>query len=178
MTVFRLVRPLLTALAVAVLGVAFAHHAPWSATDFDPFVADVDNGYVDLVREGGSLMFVLSNDQGTLPAEMSSDLLPLDDEVYSEESGLLDRRHAISRFAGLAVETGTGWVVVQLEGDFGAIHDAILSRTADLGLTAIEDGAVIGGPVRSYRLTDGFDEYRIAISSYAEGALVHLQDMN
>lgn len=171
----RLVRTLVTALLLSLFAVAVAEHAPYTDAGFDPFVQD--SGFVDIVRNEEGLSFVLQEEEGSLPAEISSDLLPLDDDVFTDESGLLEQEHSVTLYGGLAVETGNGWAVVQLEGDADAIHDAILSRLARLNMTIEEDGA-IGGPVRSYRLIDGDANWRIAISGNGEGALVHLQEMN
>ena len=172
----RLVRTLLSALVLGMFAVALADHAPWSDASFDPF--EEDDGYVELVRSGDALVFVLQAEEGSLPAEVTGDTLPLDDDVFEASSGLMASEDAIALYGGMSVETGVGWVVVQLEGNADAIHDAILARAAQLRFSVEEDGAVIGGPVRSYMLRDGDATFRIAISDNGEGALVHLQDMN
>lgn len=173
----RLVRTLTAALLLSLFALATAEHAPYTDANFDPFVDEQESGFVEIVRSGSELSFVLQEEQGSLPAEVTGDFLPLDDEVFTDESGLLDQEHSVTLYGGLAVETGVGWAVVQLEGNTEAIHDAILARLASLRMTIEEDGP-LGGAIRSYRLSDGDANWRIAISGNGEGALVHLQETN
>lgn len=174
---FRLVYAALMVLALALVAAAAASDAIWVESEFDPFASGNDSAYIELEMHGDALAFVMHASEGSLPAEVSSDLLPLDDAVFTDDSGLMETEHPVALYGGLAVETGVGWVAVQLEGDGDTIHDAILARLADLGVRAEEDG-MIGGPVRSYLLSDGGDAWRIAISPNGEGALVHLQARN
>lgn len=177
MTRIRTLRPVgfATVLFSIVLGLAsaaVASDAIWIDDRFDPF--DDDSANVEILKDGDVLAFVLQAAASSLPAEMSSDILPLDDDL---DDALLEPEHAITLYGGLNADAGAGWVAVQLEGDGAAIHDAILQRLSDLGVSAEED-AMIGGPIRSYQLSDGNASWRIAISPNGDGALVHLQHVH
>ncbi len=155
-------------LAASAIGTAAASGIAFDASAFDAF--DSEEGYVDLVRDGDTLIVTFDEKMGELPATMEGDALPLDDDF---DDYRLVTRDALALYGGLAVQSGTDWLTVDVEGDPSAIQDAVLARLGQLGITAEEDFA--GGKVASYRCSDGDAEWRLSFSPYGDHAVIHFQ---
>ncbi|MDZ7706594.1 MAG: hypothetical protein U5J97_01630 [Trueperaceae bacterium] len=155
-------------LAALAIGTASASGIAFDASAFDAF--DSDEGYVDLIRDGDTLIVTFDEKRGDLPATMEGDALPLDEDF---DEFRLVTRDALALYGGLAVQSGADWLTIDVEGDPSAIHDAVLARLAQLGVTAEEDFA--GGKVASYRCSDGEAEWRLSFSPYGDHAVIHIQ---
>lgn len=162
-------RNLLLALiaAVLVLGTASAAGVAFDASTFDPF--EEDEGYIDLMLEDGVLTVTFDEDMATIDATMEGDALPLDEDLDDERLGRAD---ALALYGGLPVSTTTLSVTVEVDGDGQAIHDAVLARLSDLGLSAEEIFA--GGPVRTYNVSNGDDAWLVAITPRGTYAVISL----
>jgi len=162
-------RTLLLALfaSVLVLGTASAAGVDFDASAFDAY--DSDEGYIDLVVEDGTMIITFDEGMGSLDATMEGGSLPLDDDV--DEYRLRDSE-ALGLYGGLPVSTTAISVTVDVEGDGHAIHDAVLARLGDLGLSAEEIFA--GGPVRTYDVTHGDDAWLVAIAPSGEHATISI----
>lgn len=167
MTRIRTVR-LVLAVFVLALGTAMAAGVAFDAHGFDPY--DSDEGYVDLVLEDDVLTFVFDEDEGSLPATMSGESLPLDADF--DEDRLFGPR-ALALYGGLPVGVTPTSVVVELEGDGDAISEALLARLGELGLEATECFA--GGPICSFDVTRGDMHWMLSITPTGTHALIHLQ---
>ena len=155
-------------LAALTVGTAAASGIAFDASAFDAFASD--DGYVDIVRDGDTLIVTFDEARGDLPATMEGDALPLDGDF---DAYRLATRDALALYGGLAVQSGTDWLTVDVEGDPVAVHDALLARLAAMNVVAEEDFA--GGKVASYRLSDGDATWRLSLSPYGDHAVIHIQ---
>jgi len=155
-------------LAVLAIGTAAAAGIAFDASGFDAYASD--EGYVDLVRDGDTLIVTFDEGRGDLPATMEGEALPLDEDF---DEYRLVTRDALALYGGLAVQSGSDWLTIDVEGDPVAVHDAVLARLAGLGIAAEED--VAGGKIASYRLSDGDAAWRLSISPYGDHAVIHIQ---
>ena len=155
-------------LAALTIGTAGASGIAFDASGFDAYASD--EGYVDLVRVGDTLIVTFDEARGDLPATMEGDALPLDGDF---DAYRLATRDALALYGGLAVQSGSDWLMVDVEGDPVAVHDAVLARLASLNVVAEEDFA--GGKVASYRLSDGDAAWRLSVSPYGDRAVIHIQ---
>ena len=162
-------RSLLLALIASalVLGTASAAGVAFDASAFDPF--DEDEGYIDFMLEDGVLTVTFDEAMGAIDATMEGDALPLDGDLDEDR---LSRDDALALYGGLPVSTTPTSVTVEAEGDGQAVHDAVLARLADLGLSAEETAP--GGPVRSYRVTHGDDAWTVSITPRDSFAVIHV----
>lgn len=166
--VFSSLLPSVLLLVALTIGTAAASGIAFDASAFDAF--DSDEGYVDLVREGDTLIVTFDEARGDLPATMEGDALPLDGDF---DAYRLVTRDALALYGGLAVQSGADWLTIDVEGDPVAVHDALLARLARLNVMAEEDFA--GGKIASYRLSDGDAEWRLSVSPYGDHAVIHIQ---
>lgn len=164
----RLSTLVLSALLLAALTTAAASGIAFDASAFDAF--ESDEGYVDLVRDGDTLIVTFDEARGDLPATMEGEALPLDGDF---DDYRLATRDALALYGGLAVQSGSDWLTIDVEGDPAAVHDAVLARLARLNVAAEEDFA--GGKIASYRLTDGDAVWRLSMSAYGDHAVIHIQ---
>lgn len=155
-------------LAALTIGTAAASGIVFDASAFDAF--ESDEGYVDLVRDGDTLIVTFDEARGDLPATMEGEALPLDGDF---DDYRLVTRDALALYGGLAVQSGSGWLTIDVEGDPAAVHDAVLARLAQLNVVAEED--VAGGKIASYRLSDGDAAWRLSMSPYGDHAVIHIQ---
>ncbi len=164
------IRTLLSTLALTALvsGMALAGGVGFDASAFDAYEAE--EGYIDLVIDGTTLKFVLDETEGSLPAYMTSDLLPIDEDAVEE--ALLDNVGAMALYGGLAVEETPFSVTVTVEGDRAELHDAVLARLDALGITYSE--ICPGGPVCTYDLRHGENMWELAISASGLDTVLHL----
>lgn len=169
----RLVTPLLTLLVALLFGLAAAGGVAFDASTFDPFGDEDtdDEGYVELFLADGTLVFAFDEIEGSIPAKLEGDTLPLDSDFDEDRLWADD---ALALYGGLAVSTGTGMVTIEAEGDGVAIHEALMARLADLGVRAVEDFQS-GGPVYSYALSHGNDTWRLGVTPYGETAVIYLR---
>jgi hypothetical protein len=165
----RLVTPLLTLLVALLFGLAAAGGVAFDDSSFDAF--DEDEGYVDLFLVDGTLIFAFDEIEGSIPAKLEGDTLPLDSDFDEDRLWADD---ALALYGGLAVTTGTGMVTIEAEGDGAAIHEALMARLADLGVQAVEDFQS-GGPVYSYALSHGDDAWRLGVTPYHDTAVIFLR---
>jgi hypothetical protein len=169
----RFVTPLLTLLIALLFGLAAAGGVVFDASTFDAFGDDSsdDEGYVDLFLVDGTLVFAFDEIEGSIPAKLEGDALPLDSDFDEDRLWADD---ALALYGGLAVSTDTGMVTIEAEGDGAAIHEALMARLADLGVQAVEDFQS-GGPVFSYALSHGDDAWRLAVTPYNDTAVIFLR---
>jgi len=158
----------LVASALLFVGTAFAAGVAFDDANFDPF--DEDEGYVDLFLDGDVLTFTFDEVEGSIPGTLEGDALPLDGDL--DEDFLL-RPDSLALYGGLPVGTTPTSVVMDLDGDGFAIHDAILARLDGLGLAYAE--IYEGGPVRTYDVTHGEDTWLLSITPSGSHATVYLQ---
>lgn len=163
-------RTLLLALIASalVLGTASAAGVAFDASAFDPY--DEDEGYIDLVLQDGTLVVTFDEAMGSIDATMEGGALPLDGDLDEDR---LNRADALALYGGLPLSTTATSVTVEADGDGQAIHDAVLARLSDLGLSAEETAP--GGPVRSYRVTRGDDAWTVSITPRDSFAVIHVQ---
>lgn len=151
-----------------VLGTAAAAGVAFDAHGFDAY--EEDEGYVEIVRNGDVLTVVFDEAMGSLPATMVGATLPLDGDL--DAFNLLTDT-ALALYGGLLVVTSPTTVLIEVEGDAGAIHDALLARLNALGvIVGVEHFA---GPIRNYDLSDGEASWRLAFTGSGTGAVIHLQ---
>jgi uncharacterized protein len=163
------IRNLLLALIASALvfGTASAAGVAFDASAFDPY--DEDEGYIDLVLEDGMMTVTFDESMGSLDATMEGDAMPLDSDVDEYRLGQAD---ALALYGGLPVSTTPTSVTVEVDGDGQAIHDAVLARLGDLGLSAEE--MYLGGPVRTYQVTHGEDAWLVAITPRTDFAVISI----
>ncbi|MDZ7706595.1 MAG: hypothetical protein U5J97_01635 [Trueperaceae bacterium] len=159
---------LVMAVSALVLGTAVAAGVAFDSQGFDPF--ESEEGYVDLVLEDDVLTFVFDEEEGSLPAMMTGEALPLDDDF--DDDRLFSPR-ALALYGGLPIGMTPTSVLVDLEGDGEAIAQALLARLDELGLEYSECFA--GGPICSYDVTRGDMRWLMSITPSGTHAVVHLQ---
>jgi len=164
------IRTLLTTFTLTAFlsGIVLAGNVAFDASPFDAYEAD--EGYIDLVLEEDTLTFVLDETEGSLPAYMTSDLLPIDEDDVEET--LLDNVGAMALYGGLAVEETPFSVTVTVEGDRTELRDAVLARLDALGITYGE--ILPGGPVFTFDLQHGENTWQLAISASGLDTVLHL----
>lgn len=164
------IRTVLLVLAVSALGLgtALAAGVAFDSHGFDPF--DSEEGYVDLVLDEDVLTFVFDEEEGSLPATMTGEALPLDDDF--DEDRLFSPR-ALALYGRLPVGMTPTSVLVEVEGDGQEIAQALLARLDELGLAYSECFA--GGPICSYDVTQGDMHWMLSITPTGRHALIHLQ---
>jgi len=164
------IRNVLLVLAVSAfaLGTVMAAGVAFDPSGFDAY--DSEEGYVDLMLEDDVLTFLFDEEEGSLPATMTGDALPLDDDL--DEDRLFSPR-AVALYGGLPVGMTRTSVVVDVDGDGQAITQALLARLDELGLEYSECFA--GGPICSFDVTHGDDHWLLSVTPGGTHALIHLQ---
>jgi len=166
------IRTVLLVLAVSAfsLGTVVAAGVAFDSSGFDPFDTEEGEGYVDLVLEDDVLTFVFDEEEGSLPAMMTGETLPLDEDF--DEDRLFSPR-ALALYGGLPVCITRSSVLIDVEGDGQAITQAVLARLGVLDLEYSECFA--GGPICSFDVTHGDMHWMLSITPAGTRALIHLQ---
>lgn len=164
------IRMILSALVLSflLLGSALASDVVFDASAFNAYGSD--DGYVDLVRDGDTLVVTFDESRGSLPANMEGAALPLDDDL---DAFRLGTRDALALYGGLAVQSGSGWLTIDVDGDATDVHEALLARLGELGIAVEEDAA--DGPIASYQLSHGDAAWYLAFTPNGDSAVIHLR---
>ncbi len=152
-----------------ILGSASASGVGFDASALDVFEAE--EAYVDFVLDGDTLLIILDDVEGALPATMTSDFLPLEEDSVDET--LLDNRDAMALYVGLPVSEDPFSVTVRVEGNHAEVAEAVLARLAALGITCNE--CFIGGPIASYNLTSDVGSWSFSMYENAAETVLHIR---
>ena len=152
-----------------VLGTAAASGVDFDASALDVFEAE--EAYIDFVLDGSTLKLILDDVESAIPATMTSDFLPLEEDSVADT--LLDNPDAMSLYVGLPVTEDPFSVTVRVEGNHNEIVEAVIARLTNLGVMCNE--CFLGGPVGTYNLMNEAGAWELSMYENAAETVIHLR---